>query len=286
MKISELILSGNLLEAKRAITDRLNEAALHILDETKKAYAAVLFTEEFDAKPKEKTDMDFVKDAKAEGEDVGDDVPDKAPEEEAPEEAPEDDAEADVKKKVEAKKDTDGDGDDDKNITVNIKEEQNGGNNGAPGSAAFKKYTKGLNKKGPNKTKTQTTAVVKEGVIPVAKGKASQESPGKGAAESPKWKSVQKALMKKAGAGVKTKTTAVIGESAEDIQELKKSTLGSYIKKAANEVSSNSYKAGKVMWKGDKNFGKDYEKHTEKSVQRQKGIFKATQKLVDGKHDK
>lgn len=73
MNISNLILAGNYVEAKNQISERLNEIALGLMESAKEVYAQHLFIEEFDAKFKGKTDMDFVKDAKKEGdEDEGD----------------------------------------------------------------------------------------------------------------------------------------------------------------------------------------------------------------------
>jgi hypothetical protein len=77
--ITEAIISGNLVDAKNQICETLNEHALAMLDELKSVYASHMFltTEEINAKFKGNTEMDAVKDAKANGEDVGEDVPDK-----------------------------------------------------------------------------------------------------------------------------------------------------------------------------------------------------------------
>lgn len=77
-------------------------------------------------------------------------------------------------------------------------------------------------------------------------------------------------------------------KESEDIHELKKSTLGSYIKKATGEAMDKSNEQGKHM-RASNGFGdlmKRAREAGDKAKSRQRGINKATQKLVDGKHDK
>lgn len=236
MSISELILSENYVEAKNLVTEHMNQLALGILDEVKVHYAKHLFIgEEIDAKFKGKTDMDFVKDAKAEagGEGEDDDVPE--PEEDDGEEEPEEEDEP------EADED-----DDNNNKTVKSKS----GN---------------------------VTVNIKEGIVPVAKGKPSKDQPGGGANENPTWKGKQKALMAKGPNKEKGKTTA--------ITEVSKQLLSRYIKRATGDVARKNYEYGAKNSKGDAYVGtKAADRITDledKQYKRQKGIHKATQKLVD-----
>jgi hypothetical protein len=62
----------------------------------------------------------------------------------------------------------------------------------------------------------------------------------------------------------------------ENLDELKKSTLGSYIKKASQSAAANAYSAAQKATSNVSQSGKDYVK----SVNRQKGIAKATDKLA------
>ena len=62
----------------------------------------------------------------------------------------------------------------------------------------------------------------------------------------------------------------------EPLDELSKTTLGSYIKKATNDVSYHSFAAGDEQ----KGRGKNSLKHDQKSMQRQAGVEKATDKIV------
>lgn len=175
MTIADLLISGNLVEAKSQISEALNEIALDLMDQHKAFMTSTMFltTEEIDAKFKGKTDMDFVKDAKASGEDVGSDVPDKG-------EADDGDGDADN-----AGGESDGDADNKKvttkgkggeNITVNIKE-------------------------GVIPTGSSTSGDFKpKGLV------------GKGAAETQKWKTKQKSLMALKKALNKTATTAIVSE--------------------------------------------------------------------------
>lgn len=69
------------------------------------------------------------------------------------------------------------------------------------------------------------------------------------------------------------------GEFKEAVQvdELKKSTLGSYVKKAAQDAGAKAYSAAQKAMSNPDQSGKDYVK----SVKRQKGIAKATDKLTN-----
>ena len=60
------------------------------------------------------------------------------------------------------------------------------------------------------------------------------------------------------------------------IDELKKSTLGSYVKKAAQDAAAKAYSAAQKAMSNPDQSGKDYVK----SVKRQKGIAKATDRLT------
>lgn len=181
MNISELILTGNLLEAKRLISEKLNELALDKLDDLKRGYAKTLFSEDFDAnKFKKNTEMDDVKDAKAAGEDVGDDVPEPDDEDEEPDEdneGGESDDDEDNKKSTSIK------GKGGENITVNIKESQ-----GLPTS--------------------------KPSGVPTAGKKPSTDQPGRGAAENPAWKKKARAFL--ASGPNKVKVPGVVSEDAKD----------------------------------------------------------------------
>ena len=66
---------------------------------------------------------------------------------------------------------------------------------------------------------------------------------------------------------------AIAKEEVEELDELKKSTLGSYVKKAADSLGRHAYKAGDVR-------DKDSFKNHMKSLQRQIGISTATDKLT------
>jgi hypothetical protein len=62
-------------------------------------------------------------------------------------------------------------------------------------------------------------------------------------------------------------------EESEQIDELSKKTLGSYVKKAAGDAVTNAYRAGDVR---DRDSGKNYMK----ALGRQIGISTATSKLA------
>ena len=63
---------------------------------------------------------------------------------------------------------------------------------------------------------------------------------------------------------------------AVQVDELKKSTLGSYVKKAAQDAGAKAYSAAQKAMSNPDQSGKDYVK----SVKRQKGIARATDKLA------
>ncbi len=63
---------------------------------------------------------------------------------------------------------------------------------------------------------------------------------------------------------------------AVQVDELKKSTLGSYVKKAAQDAGAKAYSAAQKAMSNPDQSGKDYVK----SVKRQKGIAKATDRLT------
>ena len=68
-----------------------------------------------------------------------------------------------------------------------------------------------------------------------------------------------------------------IKESVEQIDELKKSTLGSYIKKSTANIAGRSAAAAVAVTKGDKEFTKD---NTRRLTNRFTGIKRATDKLT------
>ena len=82
---------------------------------------------------------------------------------------------------------------------------------------------------------------------------------------------VELAGKKAYGIGGKAKVNAT--EEVEQIDELSKKTLGSYVKKATGDAVTKAYKAGDVR---DKDSGKNYMK----ALGRQIGISKATTKLA------
>jgi len=65
-------------------------------------------------------------------------------------------------------------------------------------------------------------------------------------------------------------------DAAAELNELSKKTLGSYIKKATNDVSYHSFAAGDEQ----KGRGKNSLQHDQKAMQRQTGVEKATDKIV------
>lgn len=68
-------------------------------------------------------------------------------------------------------------------------------------------------------------------------------------------------------------------EEVEQIDELSKKTLGSYVKKASSKLSSSSYNTGKGHY-GTNPFDHKYAKETKKQSNRQTGINRAVDKLT------
>ena len=75
----------------------------------------------------------------------------------------------------------------------------------------------------------------------------------------------------------------------EQIDELSKATLGSYVKKATNQAFSKGYSGGAMMVRGDMNRDSEEEKAGEKNVhkaiKRVSGVTKATNKLTQEEQD-
>ena len=78
-------------------------------------------------------------------------------------------------------------------------------------------------------------------------------------------------------------------EDVEQIDELSKATLGSYVKKATNQAFSKGYSGGAMMVRGDMNRDSEEEKAGEKNVhkaiKRVSGVTKATNKLTQEEQD-
>jgi hypothetical protein len=238
MKISELILSGKYLEAKTAFCDRLNEQAMSMLDNLKKHYASTMFTEEFDASFKGKTDVD-----KAKGEDEGDE-----PEEDDGDEGGEDEGDD---KKMSFKKDDDGDGDDDKTINVNIKESGQGlPSRGkvvptASGKTSQVSPGSGAAENPKWKSKQKAMMAMKKALGKVDSVVSEEQNGGNmGAKGDGAGKSYTKKLNKKVPA--KAKVDSVVSE--ENIQELSNHKMFSYFKKAVTDPKRKE-KAGLAMHK-------------------------------------
>jgi hypothetical protein len=86
----------------------------------------------------------------------------------------------------------------------------------------------------------------------------------------------------KPGTQVNQTTSEEHEEDEEKLDELGKSTLGSYVKKASHEKGYHGYEAGRASEKGDR--AKERE-HSYKGEKRQKGIEKALSKLSGGPVD-
>ena len=73
-------------------------------------------------------------------------------------------------------------------------------------------------------------------------------------------------------------------EEVENLEELSKKTLGSYVKKASTQAFGKGYTGGSMMVRGDMNRDKEEEnigkKNVDKGVRRLAGISKATDKLT------
>jgi hypothetical protein len=259
MNISELLLSGKYLEAKNLISEELNARALKLLDEIKVSYASTLFSEEFDASFKGKTEVDDAK-----------------------EDEPSDDDEG--HKSTTVSKDTDGDGDDDKNITVNIKEgvvptagkkpskDQPG--DGAAEMPSWKKKQRALMKMGKGATKTPTLPIVSE----------EQNGGNKGAAGSGAGKAHQKALMKKGKGAVKTPTLPIVKEAAEkkNLVELSQSVIASYRKKATRQLAG---KLGEHGVHANRSTAGDARQDFNVIGKRKVGLKLAGKKLTEGQEN-
>ena len=80
-----------------------------------------------------------------------------------------------------------------------------------------------------------------------------------------------------------------MAEEVEQIDELSKATLGSYVKKATNQAFSRGYSGGAMMVRGDMNRDSEEEKAGEKNVhkaiKRVSGVTKATNKLTKEEQD-
>lgn len=82
----------------------------------------------------------------------------------------------------------------------------------------------------------------------------------------------------------KVKGATPLGEEAEQIDELSKKTLGSYVKRASTQAFGKGYTGGSMIVRGDMNRDKEEEnageKNVNKGVRRLAGISKATDKLT------
>lgn len=71
-----------------------------------------------------------------------------------------------------------------------------------------------------------------------------------------------------------------ISEEIEDLDEVSKATLGSYIKRASSSAVSHGRSAGVELGAGASKRKDIYNKHEDKAEKRQKGISKATDKMM------
>jgi hypothetical protein len=89
--------------------------------------------------------------------------------------------------------------------------------------------------------------------------------------------------------GIETAVKKLTKEDAEQIDELSKATLGSYVKKASNQAFSKGFTGGSMMVRGDMNRDSEYEKAGEKNVhkaiKRVSGVTKAVNKLTQEEQD-
>ena len=89
--------------------------------------------------------------------------------------------------------------------------------------------------------------------------------------------------------GIETAVKKLTKEEAEQIDELSKTTLGSYVKKATNQAFSKGFTGGSMMVRGDMNRDSEEEKAGEKNVhkaiKRVSGVTKATNKLTQEEQD-
>lgn len=97
---------------------------------------------------------------------------------------------------------------------------------------------------------------------------------------------VKKFLKRKSGMDLAVRKAGkkVMGEEAEQIDELNKSTLASYIKKASQRVAHKSNHAGEIEGRGDQNITpaarSTLKKLNRKTVNSLKGISRATNRIV------
>jgi hypothetical protein len=96
-------------------------------------------------------------------------------------------------------------------------------------------------------------------------------------------KGIERKLSKRHG-GIELAVKKLTKEDAEQIDELSKATLGSYVKKATNQAFSKGYSGGSMMVRGDMNRDSEEEKAGEKNVhkaiKRVSGVNKAVSKLT------
>jgi hypothetical protein len=89
--------------------------------------------------------------------------------------------------------------------------------------------------------------------------------------------------------GISTAVNKLTKEESEQIDELSKATLGSYVKKATNQAFSRGYSGGAMTVRGDMNRDSEEEKAGEKNVhkaiKRVSGVTKAVNKLTKEEQD-
>jgi hypothetical protein len=89
--------------------------------------------------------------------------------------------------------------------------------------------------------------------------------------------------------GISTAVNKLTKEESEQIDELSKATLGSYVKKATNQAFSRGYSGGAMTVRGDMNRDSEEEKAGEKNVhkaiKRVSGVTKAVNKLTQEEQD-
>ena len=89
--------------------------------------------------------------------------------------------------------------------------------------------------------------------------------------------------------GISTAVNKLTKEESEQIDELSKATLGSYVKKATNQAFSRGYSGDAMTVRGDMNRDSEEEKAGEKNVhkaiKRVSGVTKAVNKLTQEEQD-
>ena len=89
--------------------------------------------------------------------------------------------------------------------------------------------------------------------------------------------------------GIETAVGKLTKEESEQIDELSKATLGSYVKKATNQAFSRGFSGGAMTVRGDMNRDSEEEKAGEKNVhkaiKRVSGVTKAVNKLTKEEQD-